>query len=164
MISIRSLGATTIVGLLTLACGSEANAPSRPSVEPTAEPTPASPAEARARWVDTGFELDSSTPGALAADQEGHFDIRLAATGIYHVNQDYPISVQITAPDGVTLPRATLARPDAAEFSERVARFEVPIVAPAGHHDLRAVVDFAVCTDEGCMPDTRTLAIGIDVP
>ncbi|MFN9811312.1 MAG: enoyl-CoA hydratase-related protein, partial [Deltaproteobacteria bacterium] len=53
---------------------------------------------------------------------------------------------------------------EAAEFSETVARFEVPFTATPGHHELRALVDFAVCTPESCMPDSRTLAIALDVP
>jgi hypothetical protein len=159
-----------LVGLVTTACGGEEGATTPPPSTAatggtgTTAPPPPPPAEARARWEEAGFELGSSTTGTLQAGQEGHIEIRLAARGNYHVNQDYPISIQVTAPDGVTLPHATLARADAAEFSETVARFDVPFTAPAGHHELRALVDFAVCTPESCMPDTRTLAIALDVP
>lgn len=130
--------------------------------EPPPEPPP--PAEARPLWDDPSFELRSEPGTPFQAGQEGHIGIRLTARGHHHVNQDYPISVQVTAPDGVTLPRATLARADAVEFSEALARFDVPFTAPTGHHELRALVDFAVCTPESCMPDSRTLAIAIDVP
>lgn len=166
---VRNTVAATIMGLWAAGCGGEESsggAPSTPAageISPTAPPT-AAPAEARARWEDAGFELGSSPGGPFQAGQEGHFDIRLAARGNYHVNQEYPISVQITAPSSVTLPRATLGRPEAAEFSETVARFEVPFTATPGHHELRALVDFAVCTPESCMPDSRTLAIALDVP
>lgn len=166
----RNTVAAVAIGLLAVACGSGEEASAGEGTSPpetTATPpetAPAAPAEARPSWAEAGFELGSTTTGPFQAGQEGHFDIRLAATGNYHVNQDYPISVQITGPDGVTLPRATLARPEAAEFTETVARFEVPFTASAGHHELRALVDFAVCTPESCMPDTRTLAIALDVP
>ena len=165
----RNTVAAVTVGLLTVACGSgeetnEVTTPETTTTAPPPETTPPAPAEARPRWAEAGFELGSTATGPFQAGQEGHFDIRLAATGNYHVNEDYPISVQITGPDGVTLPHATLARPDAAEFSSTVARFDVPFTATAGHHELRALVDFAVCTPESCMPDTRTLAIALDVP
>ncbi len=170
----RNTMAAVVVGLLATACGSgeETTATGDGTGSGTGEGTgtappetaPPTPAEARPSWAESGFELGSTTTGPFQAGQEGHFDIRLAATGHYHVNQDYPISVQITGPDGVTLPRATLARTEAAEFSEALARFEVPFTATAGHHELRALVDFAVCTPESCMPDTRTLAIALDVP
>jgi hypothetical protein len=161
--------AATLLGLLATACGGEeSGTPSSGGSEgtQTAEtpPPPPTPAEARPRWEEAGFDLGSTSAGPFEAGQEGHFDIRLAARGNYHVNQDYPISVQITGPDGVTLPRATLGRPEAAEFSETVARFDVPFTAATGHHEVRALVDFAVCTPESCMPDSRTLAIALDVP
>lgn len=158
--------AAALLGLLSTACGGEEASTTEQSQGggTTAETPPPPPAEARPRWEEAGFELGSTPAGPFQAGQEGHFDIRLAARGNYHVNQDYPISVQITGPDGVTLPRATLGRPEAAEFSETIARFDVPFTATAGHHELRALVDFAVCTPESCMPDSRTLAIALDVP
>lgn len=175
--SARYTVVAVLTGILAVACGSGEDAGGSASsggtgsggggtgtTEGTAAEAPPPPSEARPRWEEAGFELGSTTPGPYQAGQEGHFDIRLAARGNYHVNQDYPISIQITAPDGVTLPHATLARPEAAEFGEELARFDVPFTAPAGHHELRALVDFAVCTPESCMPDTRTLAIALDVP
>lgn len=168
-----TLGRLALVGLGALglvACSGGESATETPSTTPTptANPAPeapptAPPAEARAVWDEPSFELRSNTPGPYGAGQEGHFEIRLAARGNFHVNQDYPISIQVTAPDGVTLPRATLGRPEAAEFSEALARFDVPFTAAAGAHRLTALVDFAVCTPENCMPDTRTIEIPIAV-
>ncbi|GAB4212941.1 MAG: hypothetical protein OHK0013_36270 [Sandaracinaceae bacterium] len=160
------LGAALVLG----ACGSSEQSPASSggsgSTPPaTAEPpSPPSPAEARTVWDEPSFELRADAVGPYQAGQQGTFVLRLQARGNYHVNQDYPISIQVTAPDGVTLPRATLGRPEAAEFTETLARFDVPFVAPSGHHELRALVDFAVCTPESCMPDSRTLAIALDVP
>lgn len=164
MIGKRTFVAVALLGALASACGSEDTAQPSSSSPAAGEPLAAAPEEARASWEDTGFRLDASANGPFTAGEEGNFEIRLAATGIYHVNQEYPISVEITGPDGVTLPRATLGRAEAAVFNEQLARFEVPFVAGSGQHDLRAVVDFAVCTDEGCMPDRRTLAVALNVP
>jgi len=166
------LALAIVTALTAFACGGEEGAATSSGgggggggsvAAPDLPPEPPPPAEARALWDEASFELRSEA-GAIQAGQESHVGIRLTARGHHHVNQDYPISVQITAPDGVTLPHATLARADAAEFSETVARFDVPFTAPSGHHELRALVDFAVCTPESCMPDTRTLAIAVDVP
>lgn len=164
--SMARFSAVVAVGLIAAACGSaeEPSTTGSSTIDPPTAETPPAPAEARAQWQDTGFELGSTAAGPYQAGQEGQFAIRLAATGNHHVNQDYPISIQITGPDGVTLPRATLSRAEAAEFGDALARFEVPFTATAGHHELRALVDFAVCTPESCMPDTRTLAIALDVP
>lgn len=147
------------------ACGNSDTAVTEPAVrEAPTVATPPAPAEARASWEEPSFVLRSATPGPFQAGTEGHFDIRLEARGNHHVNQEYPISIQLTAAQGVTLPHATLGRPEAAEFTEALARFSVPFTATAGHHELRALVDFAVCTPESCMPDTRTISIALDVP
>jgi hypothetical protein len=162
------LGAVGLgAALVLVACGGSEETPSPGSGTPpaTAEaPPPPAATEARALWDEPSFELRADTAGPYQPGQEGRFGIRLQARGNYHVNQDYPISIQVTAPDGVTLPRATLGRPEAAEFGETLARFDVPFTAPSGHHELRALVDFAVCTPESCMPDSRTVAIAVDVP
>ncbi len=159
---------TQLAGALAMtACGGSEDAPTPGSGgTPPAivEAPPPGPAEARPRWDEPSFELRADTAGPYQAGQEGRFSLGLQARGNYHVNQDYPISIQVTAPSGVTLPRATLGRPEAAEFSEQLARFDVPFTATSGRHELRALVDFAVCTPESCMPDTRTLAIALEVP
>jgi hypothetical protein len=164
------LSASALVGatLAVVGCGGSEQTPAAGGASatptPVVEPTPAVPAEARPVWDEPSFELRADAPGPYQAGQQGVFALRLQARGAYHVNQDYPISIQVTAPDGVSLPRATLGRPEAAEFTETLARFDVPFVAPSGHHELRALVDFAVCTPESCMPDSRTVAIALDVP
>lgn len=165
--SLAATLAASALGLPLAACGNS-DAPTAvesPVVEgPSIEAPVVAPAEARASWDEASFLLRSEPVGAFQAGTEGHLAIRLEARGNHHVNQEYPISIQLTAPTGVVLPRATLGRPEAAEFTEALARFDVPFTATAGHHELRALVDFAVCTPESCMPDTRTLAISIDVP
>lgn len=90
--------------------------------------------------------------------------VELAAKGGYHVNQEYPIRVNFNVPPGVTLAKAQFQRPDAAEFGETSARFETTATAiTAGTHRIVAEVDFAVCSDQNCIPDRRTLAADLTV-
>lgn len=161
-----SLPVALVATLASAGCGENAPSPASTAAPVTSPPTPATSTtgEARPRWDEPSFELVAEPPSSLVAGQEARVSIRLTARGNYHVNQDYPISIQVTAPAGVSVPRATLARADAAEFDEEHARFEFALTAPSGHHELRALVDFAVCTPESCMPDTRTLSIALDVP
>lgn len=162
------------VGLAAVACSGGAEDP--PSTDPPSSsaapasdvPPPSAPpstaAEARAVWDEPSFELRGDAPGPYTAGTEGHFTIRLTPRGNYHVNQDYPLSITLTAPSGVTLPHATLAATDAETMSEPLAVFDVPFTASAaGTQHLTALVDFAVCTPEACMPDTRTVAIDLAV-
>jgi hypothetical protein len=146
------------------------------NVEPTVEtpvaptktaptPTPTPPSGAGGAVVDDpAFELRATAPGPYANGALANFGITLTPRGIYHVNEEFPITVEITAPAGVAFPKTTLERADAAEFGERRARFDVPFTpSAAGQHTVQAKVSFAVCTPENCIPDERTLAVVLPV-
>ena len=162
---------TLLVAALALGCGEDeaATPPEGETAEapPTAAERPAEGAadeEAGPVVDDPTFELRASAGGPYQNGQEGTFEVRLTPRGEYHVNQDYPMTVEVTAPDGVQAPAAPLGNADAEEFTEEVARFDVPFTASgAGEHRVTAVVDFAVCTPEACMPDRRTLALVLPV-
>lgn len=126
-------------------------------------PSSAVPAEARAVWDEPSFELRADAPGPYAAGTEGHFTIRLTPRGNYHVNQDYPLSITLTGPDGMTFPHPTVTAAEAETMTEQLASFSVPFTSAAGAQHVTALVDFAVCTPEACMPDTRTVAIDLSV-
>src|SRR5258706_10920775 len=91
-------------GALAVACSGGSDAP---TTEPP--PTSAAPvaAEARAVWDEPSFELRGDAPGPYTAGTEGHFAIRLTPRGHYHVNQEYPLSITLTGPSGVTFPSST---------------------------------------------------------
>jgi hypothetical protein len=91
------------------------------------------------------------------------FAVSLTPRGVYHVNQDYPFSVSLTAA-GVTFPKAELGKADAAKFDEKSVQLDVPFsAAAAGKYSVSALVKFAVCTPETCVPDERTLALALPV-
>jgi len=110
---------------------------------------------------DNTFRLALVGPAEYTAGQAGSLKLTLEALGGYHVNQDYPIRVDVKAPPEVKLEKVSLGKADAAQFGEQQARFELPFSASAGAHDLTATVDFAVCTKETCVPDTRTVALAL---
>jgi hypothetical protein len=140
-----------------------AEAPKPAAPAPSAEaPKPAAPVGDRVD--DPTFELALKPTGPYAAGKVSSFAVSLKPKGEYHVNQDYPFSVSLTAPAGVTLPKAELAKPDAAEFTDHGVRVDVPFTATsAGSHAITANVKFAVCTPETCVPDERTLALAVAV-
>lgn len=112
---------------------------------------------------DARFELRATATGPYRAGEPAIFAVTLTPRGEYHINQEYPIEVRVTAPAAVTLPKATLARADAAEFADAKARFDVPFTATAGTHALEVKVDFAVCTPSTCEPTDRTLSLSLPV-
>lgn len=146
-----------------LLCGcSRSEAPSAPAPAVLAA-KPAEPLKPTPTVEDNTFKLSLSTAAGYAGGKEGALSVTLEARGGYHVNQEYPIRVDLKAPGDVKLEKTSLGRSDAAQFSEQSARFDLPFSATAGSHDLTAVVDFAVCTKETCLPDQRTVALALQV-
>lgn len=142
-------------------------APAAPVAAPAAPaaPTPAPAAAAASDRVDDpSFELAAVPAGPYAVGKLGSFAVSLKPRGVYHVNQEYPISISLHGEAGLSFPKADLARADAATFGEKLARFEVPFTAAkAGSLKVEADVKFAVCTPENCVPDERKLALMLPV-
>ena len=153
-----ALGAGTLI-----ACSGGSTEPAATDLPPPPPSSAPAAAEARAVWDEPSFELRGDAPGPYAAGSEGHFTIRLTPRGNYHVNQDYPLTITLTGPAGVTFPRATVTPEQAQTMTEQLALFDVPFTSSAGAQHVTALVDFAVCTPEACMPDTRTVAIDLAV-
>ena len=110
------------------------------------------------------FELRAQAEPEYTVDSDSTFAIALTARAGWHVNEDYPISVKLTSPVAVEIPRDEFTKDDAAEFGEESARFQVPFRAvEPGEHRVEAKVDFAVCTPETCVPEERTLSFVLPV-
>jgi uncharacterized lipoprotein NlpE involved in copper resistance len=153
------------------AAAEPAPAPAAPT-EPAAKAAPAQPDEAEEaaeaeptdKVEDPSFALTLSPVGEYEAGKLGSLAVSLEPRGEYHINQDYPMSIELTGPEGVSFPKPKLDKPDAAQFDDKVARFDVPFTAAAaGEHQIQAKVKFAVCTPETCVPDERTLALAVAV-
>ena len=163
MSTITNLGLAALL-LGAGACNkSEPSAPTPAPAQPLAPAAQAAPAAATPSIEEPTFKLALASDTALSAGAPGTLKLVLEARGGYHVNQDYPIKVQLPAPAGVTLPKPSLGRADAAEFGEHKVRFELPLTAQTGPCTVSADVDFAVCTAETCVPDERTVALSFDV-
>jgi Disulphide bond corrector protein DsbC len=164
--SMRTASLTLTLVLAGAACGkTEAPqpAPAAPSASPAQPAAPAAPAEKKPVIEEPTFRLGLSGEPTYTAGQPGKLKLALSARGGYHVNQDYPIRVDVKGPAGVTFSKASLGRPDAASWGESDASFELAFTGQPGTHEIIADVDFAVCTAETCVPDQRTLALSVDV-
>jgi hypothetical protein len=156
---LRWIGGASLLSLAVAAC-------SKP--EPKPEPAAPAPAEQpksapQPSIEDNTFKLALVSEPEYTAGAPARLQLLLEAKGGYHVNQDYPIRIDLKAPAAVKLQKPSLGKPDAAEFGEHKARFDVPFSADKGSYQLSAEVDFAVCTPETCVPDQRTLAVSLSV-
>jgi hypothetical protein len=157
------------------ACGandtSEPNEPSPTAVAtttstpsaPAPTPTPTTPAESGPRAEDESFVLEARPQAdGYPADALGAFAIVIEGQGGWHLNHDFPVSVELTG-DGVQFPKPLLGKEDAAEFVDERARFDVPFTPSAGEREVRATVSFAMCNPTSCVPKTQTLTLALDV-
>jgi len=159
--------ACLVLGLALASCGDDSE---RPPTSPATDPGPAEqpavepPAEPTEVVREAAFELRASSSGPYRVGEVGQFAVTLTPRGVWHVNQEFPTTVEVTPPAAIVVPKPALEREDAAELTEQRARFDVSFTpAAAGQHRVTAEVSFAVCTEENCIPDQRTLAVSLPV-
>ncbi len=123
----------------------------------------AAPSEPRPSAVTENYRVEAMTAAnGYAAGEIGSFEIQLATSGEWHLNENFPTSVTIHEVDGIAFPSSSLSKDDAAEFGEEEARFDVPFTPEAGEQRLVQVdVGFAVCNPQSCMPQRETLFVPI---
>jgi hypothetical protein len=116
--------------------------------------------------IETGsfmLEVAPTQPG-YAIGKAGEVEIALEGRGDWHVNQEYPIRIDLKAPPGVAFDKTELVRDDAKEFGEEKVRFLAGLQpSAAGEHAVSCDVSFAMCTEENCILEKRTLAMKLKV-
>ncbi|MFT3922525.1 MAG: hypothetical protein QM778_08325 [Myxococcales bacterium] len=150
------------------ACSGQESQPPAAAAPEVSPPAAAAPAEKKAEPPkpsidDTSFHLALESQPTYTAGQAGSVQLVLEARGGYHVNEDYPLRVDLKAPSAVKLTKGSLGKADAAQIGQERARFDLGFSAEPGTHELLATVDFAVCTKETCVPDQRTVAVALKV-
>jgi len=131
-----------------------------------AKPAAEEPAAPAGPKIETGsFSLAVAPAQAkYAAGKPGELEIALESRGEWHVNQEYPIRVDLKATPGVTFPKVELVKDDATEFGDEKVRFLAAVEpASAGEHEVTCDVSFALCTEENCILEKRTLAMVLEV-
>lgn len=121
-------------------------------------------AEGQGRVEGQGFVVEVLPPTDAASGKEFVCKVVLKATGEYHLNAEFPTSLKVTSPAGVTVQKPEQKKADAASFSEREAVFEVRgTSADGGAKAFAATFRFAVCTATTCDPKNAKLAWNVDV-
>ncbi|MGB0679525.1 MAG: hypothetical protein ACPGUV_07690 [Polyangiales bacterium] len=157
--------------LLLPACGQK-KAPEteaaggKPAAAPKANDRAAADTEENAapRIKEDSFVLETVTDKGYQQGEEADFRIVLKSVKPWHLNQDFPVAIEFRGPPALTFPKATLAKEDASTFGDSKATFSAAFVAKQpGTHTAKALVSFALCTDDNCVPEERTLAVALQV-
>ncbi|KPK16931.1 MAG: hypothetical protein AMJ62_03325 [Myxococcales bacterium SG8_38] len=116
--------------------------------------------------IETGMFLLSVAPAQpeYRVGKPGEVELALEGRGEWHVNQEYPIRVDLSAGPALKLEKQKLVKDDAKEFGEEKVRFVAALEpSAAGEHEVRCDVSFAMCTDENCILEKRTVTMQVEV-
>jgi hypothetical protein len=109
------------------------------------------------------FEVKGS-PAKATAGAKGKTSLTLAAKNGWHLNEEAPVTVKLTAAPGVTLDKPKLTKADATARTQEQARFDVGfIAAEAGSKTIDAEASFVICQAEACKPVKEKIVLAIDV-
>src|SRR5437773_11231859 len=112
--------------------------------------------------ADASYVLKVEAPVAKTG-QRAVAHIKITPGAGYHMNKEYPTSVALSPPAGVTVDKPKLTAKDAARFEEQQAQFDVAYTAAKpGKQLVTAELKFAVCSASSCDPKKSTLRFEID--
>jgi len=112
---------------------------------------------------DERYALQIDAPEAKAG-QEAKVTVRVVPKDPWHMNLDFPTSLKLEAPAGITLANADMKKADAAKLDEKSCEFDVKFTpAAAGESRFTGKFKFAVCQDEACSPVTQDVEFKVAV-
>ena len=114
-------------------------------------------------FADAAYTVKVDAPAAKRAEKaKAH--VHIAPASGYHMNKDYPTSVTVVAPAGVTVEKAKLTTKDGITLAEAGADFDVVFTATdAGKKSFDGEIKFAVCTANSCDPKKEKLSFVVEV-
>ncbi|MBX7082440.1 MAG: hypothetical protein K1X88_24755 [Nannocystaceae bacterium] len=176
----RPLALPLLAALLTAAVGCDSKPPANAPPGGTATPAktgdkagggdktaqPASGGGDKVKVVDGGgddrYALSFDTPEAKAG-QPASVTVRVVPKAPWHMNLDFPTSLKLEPPSGVTLASAELKKGDA-KLDESACSFDVKFTADKpGEQTFSGKFKFAVCQDEACSPVTEDVEFKVAV-
>lgn len=186
--SLASLAA--IVALLLAACSGDNGAPGAGGAEPAApsevpvggegdEVTALDPDEAEfgAPPADVdrpdeptpeiegeSYRVRVEAPSELDAGERAEASIHVEPTEEWRMNHDFPMALEVDAPDGVHVVKERQELEDAVHYTDDRGEWSVTFTAEERFDEkFFADFQFAVCTDAICIPKREKLAWDVDV-
>jgi hypothetical protein len=118
---------------------------------------------ASAHAEDKLYEIKKAD-AKVAVGAKATTSVTIATKNGWHVNGEAPITLSLTPPAGITLPKAKLARADLAASTLESARFDVAFeAAEPGSKVIAAEARFVICQETACKPIKETLSLTVDV-
>ncbi len=113
---------------------------------------------------DERYALLVEPPTDAAAGKEGEVIVRAVPKDPWHINLEFPASLKMETPAGVTLANASQKKADARAINDSTCEFGLKFTPDAaGEHTFTGKFKFAVCIDEACSPVTEDLSFKVAV-
>ena len=173
---VRSLLVLPVLAV-ALACGGEKAAKGPPEPAPAPEPAAKAPAHSAPKPAQKVKVVDGPPPNekdryALAVEppevahpgEAAKVKVAVTPKAPWHMNLDFPTSLELKPPADVKVSKPKLGKADAARLDENGAAFEVELTPAApGSKALTGTFKFAVCQEEACSPVTETITFSLNV-
>jgi hypothetical protein len=128
-------------------------------VATSAAASDASTAAASSYSIDT-----TASTTVLEVGDDGRFVLEIRPRPGVHVQRQAPLRASLTGTPGVALAKAGLGRGDLVDPASDAPRFEVAFTATsAGRQEVRASLEFFVCSTTWCVRQEREVAVVVDV-
>ncbi len=116
---------------------------------------------------ERGWDIRIPARIEVALGTTGTLPVAIAVDRGLTISKDAPVIIDLVAPAGVTLKKARLGRPDAADPGADAPRFAIPVKGTAaGDHPVELRLRLWVCGGRVCRPlDVRrhtTVAVASD--
>jgi hypothetical protein len=90
--------------------------------------------------------------------------LTIAARSGWHVNEEGPLSLKLLPDPGISVDKPKLSRPDLAQSTKDLARFDVAFTASEpGKKVINAEAIFVMCQASTCKPVREKVAFAVDV-
>jgi hypothetical protein len=123
-----------------------------------------------AQAADPGAEVAKSytvkaavDPASLKAGAAGKVTFTIAPTGEVHVDPKAPLKVTLEASPGLKLQKTQLGRADSVQAGQGVTFAASFTATAAGKQEVKAKLDFFLCTDQWCVKQLRDVTVVVDV-
>lgn len=126
-------------------------------------PAAATAADPTADVAKTYTVRASAEPASLKAGAGGTITLVIAPTGEVHVDPKAPLKVTLSATPGLTLRKSQLGRADSVAAGQGLTLSAPFTATAAGKQEVKAKLDFFLCTDQWCVKQVRDLTVAVDV-
>ncbi len=110
------------------------------------------------------FDVRVEFPERAPAGKEVLAKVHVEPRSPWHMNTDFPVALRIEAPAGVTVDLLKQRKDDAERFDDGGLVFALPFTPTSdGAKQIAGEVDFAVCGDAACAPETVPVAFTVEV-